>query len=111
MKKFRNGTFYILVVAVFSVLIFLTLKNGKTLETGREIVENTQAKGQLQDFVDSFHNNLSHPLALLLLQIISIIFVARLFGWICKRIGQPTVIGEMVAGIVLGPSLLGMLFP
>lgn len=27
------------------------------------------------------------------------------------RIGQPTVIGEMIAGIVLGPSLIGMYFP
>jgi Kef-type K+ transport system membrane component KefB len=28
-----------------------------------------------------------------------------------KKIGQPTVIGEIIAGIVLGPSLLGMYFP
>jgi hypothetical protein len=32
------------------------------------------------------------------------------FGWVFK-IGQPTVIGEIIAGIVLGPSLLGMYFP
>jgi Kef-type K+ transport system membrane component KefB len=47
----------------------------------------------------------------LLAQIITIILVARLFGWICKKIGQPSVIGEIVAGIVLGPSLLGLYFP
>jgi Kef-type K+ transport system membrane component KefB len=33
------------------------------------------------------------------------------FGWVFKKIGQPTVIGEIIAGIVLGPSLLGMYFP
>ena len=51
------------------------------------------------------------PLALLLAQVITIILVARFFGWICKKIGQPSVIGEIVAGIVLGPSLAGLYFP
>jgi Kef-type K+ transport system membrane component KefB len=30
------------------------------------------------------------------------------FGWVFKKIGQPTVIGEIIAGIVLGPSLLNV---
>ncbi|MCH5600837.1 cation:proton antiporter [Niabella ginsengisoli] len=47
----------------------------------------------------------------MLAQIIIIILAAKLFGWICTKIGQPTVVGEMIAGIVLGPSLLGMYFP
>jgi Kef-type K+ transport system membrane component KefB len=55
--------------------------------------------------------NLKHPLAILLGQIITIIVVARFFGWMFRKIGQPTVIGEIIAGIVLGPSLLGMYFP
>lgn len=111
MKKFKNSLFYITILAVFSALIFLALKSGKELEAGRQIVDKATGKGQWQDFIDAFQHNLTHPLALLLAQIISILFVARLFGWICKRIGQPTVIGEMIAGIVLGPSLLGMFFP
>ncbi len=56
-------------------------------------------------------HNLEDPLAILLAQIVTIIIVARLFGWIFKKIGQPTVIGEIIAGIVLGPSLVGMYFP
>jgi Kef-type K+ transport system membrane component KefB len=47
----------------------------------------------------------------LLLQIITIVLVARIFGWIFRKIGQPTVIGEIIAGIVLGPSLFGLYFP
>jgi Kef-type K+ transport system membrane component KefB len=54
---------------------------------------------------------LEHPLAILLLQIITIIIVARFFGWIFRKIGQPTVIGEIIAGIFLGPSVVGMYFP
>jgi Kef-type K+ transport system membrane component KefB len=37
--------------------------------------------------------------------------VARIFGYLFKKIGQPAVIGEIIAGIVLGPSLLGYYFP
>ncbi|HCA83127.1 MAG TPA: cation/H(+) antiporter, partial [Flavobacteriales bacterium] len=68
-------------------------------------------RSQWQEFVHSLLHNLEHPLAILLAQIVTIIFAARLFGWICKKIGQPTVIGEIFAGIVLGPSLVGMYFP
>lgn len=111
MKNFRNTFFYIAVVVVFSILIYLTLQNGKHLEEGREIVSQASGVGQWQDFLASLEHNLKHPLAILLVQIVTIIFVARFFGWICKKIGQPTVIGEMIAGIVLGPSLVGTYLP
>ncbi len=51
------------------------------------------------------------PLGTLLLQIIVIIIAARLFGAVFRRIGQPPVMGEMTAGIALGPSVLGLLLP
>ncbi|TRW24016.1 cation/H(+) antiporter [Flavobacterium zepuense] len=111
MKQFRNSLFYIIIIAVFSVLIYVVLTNGKGLEEGRQISAEVSGKGQWQDFLDSLFHNLTHPLALLLVQIITILFVARFFGWICKKLGQPTVIGEMIAGIVLGPSLVGTFFP
>jgi Kef-type K+ transport system membrane component KefB len=41
----------------------------------------------------------------------TILLAARAFGWIFQRIGQPQVVGEMTAGIVLGPSFLGRHFP
>lgn len=47
----------------------------------------------------------------LLLQIGIILVVARAVGWLFRRIHQPQVIGEMVAGILLGPSLLGWAWP
>jgi Kef-type K+ transport system membrane component KefB len=50
-------------------------------------------------------------LALLLAQIAAIIFVSRGLGLVARLLGQPLVIAEMVAGIVLGPSLFGLLFP
>jgi Kef-type K+ transport system membrane component KefB len=47
----------------------------------------------------------------LLLQIAVIIAAARLVGWSCARLGQPRVVGEIAAGILLGPSLLGWAAP
>jgi Kef-type K+ transport system membrane component KefB len=56
-------------------------------------------------------DNVKSPLSLLLLQVIVIVLAARLLGTLFLRIGQPPVIGEMIAGILLGPSLLGMVAP
>jgi Kef-type K+ transport system membrane component KefB len=47
----------------------------------------------------------------ILLQLIVILLVAQIFGYLCKRIGQPWVIGEILAGLALGPTLLGALLP
>ncbi len=40
-----------------------------------------------------------------------ILLAARALGWTFQRIGQPRVVGEMTAGIILGPSLFGRFFP
>ncbi len=52
-----------------------------------------------------------HTLFLFLLQIALILTMSRLLGELAKRLGQPPVVGELLAGIVLGPSLLGALWP
>ena len=50
-------------------------------------------------------------LALLLAQLIAILVAARLVGVALRRIGQPQVVGEMAAGLLLGPSFLGWIAP
>lgn len=47
----------------------------------------------------------------ILLQLIVILIVVQLCGYLCKCIGQQQVIGEILAGLALGPSLLGALLP
>lgn len=47
----------------------------------------------------------------ILVQLIIVLVVVQLFGYVCKRIGQQWVIGEILAGLALGPSLLGAFFP
>ena len=46
------------------------------------------------------------------LQMAIIIAACRIVGWLAKRyLGQPQVVGEMIAGVILGPSLFGLLAP
>ncbi len=44
-----------------------------------------------------------------ILAIVIIIVVAKLSGYISVRLGQPSVLGELIAGLILGPTLLNML--
>ncbi|MGH3885377.1 MAG: cation:proton antiporter, partial [Pseudonocardiaceae bacterium] len=46
-----------------------------------------------------------------LFAVVLIIVVGKLGAWVAGRLGQPRVVGEMVAGIALGPSLLGQFAP
>lgn len=111
MKNHRNTLFYLVITGGFSALIYWILSIGKGLEVHKKFVLPVAENGHWNDFVDSMSLNLHHPLAILLAQIITIIIVARFFGWVFRKIGQPSVIGEIIAGIVLGPSLLGLYFP
>lgn len=111
MKRFKNSFFYLGVIGIFSILIYLTVLWGADLEKGRNIIIPETGNSQWENFLESLIHNLEHQLSILLAQIVTIIFVARSFGWICKKIGQPSVIGEILAGIVLGPSLIGLYFP
>ncbi|MHC5354341.1 cation:proton antiporter [Myroides sp. LJL115] len=109
MSKYKNTIFYVAVIILFSFVIYLTVTMGTKLETNvRELVSN---QSTFEQFWESLKGNLHHPLAILLLQIVIIVIVARIFGWLFNKIGQPTVIGEIIAGIALGPSLFGAYFP
>src|SRR5436190_15482777 len=50
-------------------------------------------------------------LLFLLADLVIIIVAARSVGALARKLGQPSVVGEVVAGIMLGPTVLGRLFP
>ncbi|MGB3653348.1 MAG: cation:proton antiporter [Rivularia sp. (in: cyanobacteria)] len=52
-----------------------------------------------------------HQLLLLLLELSLLLLVARGLGEVMRRINFPPVVGELLAGVLLGPSLFGLLFP
>lgn len=107
----KNSLFYIFITGGFTYLMYKIVEQGKLLEVGRKIISPSSTDSEWVQFLSSLFHNLQHPLALLLFQIITIVLVARIFGWIFRKIGQPSVIGEIIAGIVLGPSLFGLYFP
>lgn len=111
MNKVKSSFFYISIIAGFSAVMYWIVLVGAKLEQGRNVIVPGSDKSQWAEFIDSLVHNLTDPLCLLLAQIVSIIIIARIFGWVCTKIGQPTVVGEVIAGIILGPSLVGMYFP
>ncbi len=55
-------------------------------------------------------NNLSLAVHFFI-QLAVILLFCRLVGWVAARFGQPQVVAEMIAGVLLGPSLFGLLAP
>jgi len=108
----KNILFYVIVTGVFLFAMYSIVGQGEAFELTKI---TTKAKFNSIDGFDQAKStlieNLSHPLAILLLQIITIIVVARIFSFLFRKIGQPTVIGEILAGIFLGPSFVGWYFP
>ncbi len=89
--------------------IWWIIRQGTAMDLN--VVAHSVDRSPLRIFSHSLAENFGHPLSLLLLQTIAILIAVRIFSYLCKLIGQPSVIGEIVAGIVLGPSLLGYFFP
>ena len=108
--------FYVGMLLLFLIGLWLFATIGKELETN--VVDKAMSLrgrgglvGAFDSFSESVHHHFTDTIGVLLLQIIVILTVARLVAWFFGKIGQPTVIGEIVAGILLGPSLLGAVWP
>lgn len=99
-------------LAVFTGLLYFLVKLGKSLEVTKKIPVIADSYNSIYNQIyELVQHNITHPLAILLLQIITIIFFARTFGFIFTKIGLPSVIGEILAGLFLGPSFLGSWAP
>lgn len=57
------------------------------------------------------HGAAAHSEALFLFQIVLLVVVGQLFGELMVRIGQPSIMGQIIGGILLGPSVLGHFAP
>ncbi len=84
-------------------LLFMNNMPADTISTAKTVKHGID----LQHFADKF----LHAPGILILQLIVIMVVARIMGYLFQRMQQPLVIGEIVAGLILGPSVLGVLFP
>lgn len=102
---------YIAIIAIFGTGIAYVLHMGSSLESATLLYTIAPHTTLTSGLIENFMKQLNHPLALLLIQIVVIMGATRLFGFLVSFIAQPTVVGEILAGIVLGPSLLGAFFP
>ncbi len=102
---------YITIITFFGSGIAYVLHEGSILESATflytALPHTTLTSGLIENLLKQLH----HPLALLLIQIVVIMVATRLFGFLVSFVAQPTVVGEIIAGIILGPSLLGFFFP
>ncbi len=116
----KHYVVYVAMLLICGLGIWLMLLAGSRSNSARQISQppaaNAQASPAKPTTTSSyasklFRENLRSSLGILLLQLVVIVLVARLVGRLFLKLGQPPVMGEIVAGILLGPSLLGLVSP
>src|SRR5512141_3215685 len=115
----RNLIFYAVLIGIFGSLLWFVFNQGAKAEAQQSrptSVESAQVEaaaqqGPLAAIFRDVSQKLGDPFSLLLIQIVTIVLSSKLLASLASRIGQPVVIGEIVAGILLGPSALGHFLP
>src|SRR5436190_24387058 len=119
----RTAQLYLLIVSVIGLGILFILQVGSKLPAPAPAL-STQSTAQrtqqitytsdssvLGSVKSGFWQNASDPLSRLFLQLMVILSASFLIGRLFTRCGQPAVVGEMMAVILLGPSVFGLLAP
>ena len=115
----RSHLLYPLIIGVFALFTWLIIARGEKLPERagtpltNAVVQPAPAAPAAANgnvFAELLHRA-QHPLSILLMQIIIVLCATRIFGFLARKIKQPAVVGEIAAGIILGPSLLGWLSP
>jgi len=109
MKVKFSGILYVIMLACIIGLIMLILEFGKSMRS--DVISSATTAASEKHLSTNFLQVFSSPLIIFILQLIVIIITSQLFVALFKKIGQTAVIGEIIAGIVLGPSLIGNFFP
>jgi Kef-type K+ transport system membrane component KefB len=119
---------YPLILLVFGVGMYVAVERGATLDPARvtdhvsrithhaspsppPAMQPSSGVGPSASLLANLRQNFEDPLTRLFVQLILIVLAARVCGGLMRKAGQPAVIGEMIAGILLGPSLAGWLWP
>jgi len=111
----KNIIFYVAMIVLFGSLMYMITKEGEHHQRADVVTNTVVAPENLSEglnvFTKLFVEHVQSPFGILLLQIIIILFFCRIFSGLFRLFRQPTVVGEIIAGIVLGPSILGHYFP
>src|SRR4029077_17188122 len=115
-----TALYYVVLVTVFGLGIVAVLHFGRKLPVSVAVPEpgspatSISASQREEPSGPGFSGclrNLKDPVSRLFLQLLIIIVPARLVGRAFSLCGQPSVVGEMAAGILLGPSFFGIIWP
>ena len=102
-------------IVLFGALMYIIAKEGEYHQTTEIVASKSTAPENLKEGLNSFSvhfvEQIQSPFGILLLQILVILLFCRIFSVIFRLLHQPTVVGEILAGIILGPSILGHFFP
>ena len=60
---------------------------------------------------ETLHSVTEQNVLTFLIQVLVLLGLARAFGYACRRVGQPALVGEILVGVILGPTLLGRIAP
>jgi len=117
MTSIKQASLYVatIVLAIFAIIGVVQLGASLPAPAAVAGVEqaraHTDAPSTVNAFVQNLTGNLDHPLSHLFIQLLVIIAACRVIGKLFVRFGLPAVVGEMCAGILLGPSLFGLVSP
>lgn len=106
--------FYVIVLLASVAALWGALQLGEALTPThlRSVAAGeTTFASAFGDFSSSVTHHMHSTVGVLLLQILVILLAARAMGWVFRKLHQPAVIGEIIAGILLGPSLFGRVAP
>jgi Kef-type K+ transport system membrane component KefB len=114
----KHFILYSVVLGLFGSGIVALVLFGKHLDREKQsrspsqtVVAKSAAVTATTGFFGDVSKNLNHPLSKLFIEVLVIVAAARCAGFVARKMGQPEVIGEIAAGILLGPSLLGWSLP
>ena len=116
----RTAQLYLIIIGIAGIIFYMLHLGNQlprpvpTVPAKSELAAHPMPAGS-SSFVASVKSSLGEnagsPLSRLILQLIVIIAASSVVGSLFTRWRQPAVVGEMVAGILLGPSLFGLLAP
>src|SRR5437899_10766174 len=114
-----TALYYLVLLTIFGLGILAVLHFGRNFPSPAAAAEtvsavgnaNSAPAGEPSSGLSAMARNLKDPVSRLFLQLLIIIITARLVGRAFAFCGQPSVVGEMAAGILLGPSFFGLVWP
>lgn len=112
MANSKKALYFIAALALCMLILACFLATGTQLQADKGIQGSTHIQvDYVENFKHTLKDNMLSPISLFLLQLVIIVAATKITGYLFKKLGMPGIVGEIVAGIALGPSLLGAIFP